>query len=364
MRFLLAMLLLLPGCARCAPPSTPADVQPPADADVQAIDAALERGARYLVAAQGEDGAWRSKAYGAFKDGYSQTPLVLSALLFAPEVEGRSAAYERGVDFAATVVDGDKLRAGFEAPSYPVYSAALTALVLSAPQNDRHRAIRDVLIQELRARQLETGGWGYTSRSRQSANLSSTLWAVGALRLAGVAEDDPDIVRARGFVERCQNHPGDGGFFHSPDLPDSNKAGELDGKPRSYGSMTADGVRALRRVGSSSTRQEAAAAWLATHFDPARNPGAFPKQDEVRRESAYYYWVWSAAHALLQSGNPDWARPLAREVLERQKPDGSWSNGYTEMREDDPLVATPLAMSALAVARFQITGEWTARRAR
>jgi hypothetical protein len=355
-------LLLLAGCSRCVEPPPTAEQVQPVDPDVAAIDRALERGAAYLVAAQAEDGAWRSEAYGAFKDGHSLTPMVLASLMFAPDVEGRSAAYRRGVDFAATVVVGDKLAAGFDAPSYPVYSAALTAVVLSAPQNDRHLKVRDVLVRELRALQLPTGGWGYTSRSRQSANLSSTLWAVGALRLSGVAVDDPDLVRARGFVERCQNHPGDGGFFHSPDLPDGNKAGELDGRPRSYGSMTADGARALARVGAGEARQKAAAAWLDANFEAARNPGVFPEQDEVRRASAYYYWAWSASHAMLQAGRSGWARPLAKELVGRQREDGAWRNDYTEMREDDPLVATAMAMAALSVSRYRITGAWTAKR--
>ena len=315
-----------------------------------------------MLDAQSEDGAWRSTTYGAFKDGYSLTPMVLASLMFAPEVEGRAVAYARGVDFAATVVVGDKLAAGFDAPSYPVYTAALTAVVLSAPQNRRHLPARDVLVRELRGLQLPTGGWGYTSRSRAAANLSSTLWAVGALRLAGVPGDDADIARARGFVERCQNHPGDGGFFHSPDLPDSNKAGEDGGRPRSYGSMTADGVRALARVDGDADRSAAAVAWLSERFDPERNPGVFPEQDEVRRASAYYYWVWSASHAMLLSGQSGWARPLARAVVGRQDDDGGWRNGYTEMREDDALVATSMAMAALSVARYRITGTWTARR--
>jgi hypothetical protein len=336
----------------------------PGDADVEALDAALERGAAFLVTKQGLDGAWRSESYGAFKDGYSLTPLVLGALLFAPDVEGRRRAYRSGVDFMATMVDGEALRAGFEAPGYPVYSASLGAAVFSVPRNHvRHPKVRAVLIQELRRRQRPTGGWGYTSSGRAAANLSSTLYALGGLRLAGVGADDPAVVRARGFVERCQNVPGDGGFFHSPDLPDSNKAGATGPHSfRSYGSMTADGARALRRAGvpADHPRVIAAQRWLEVHFDPKKNPGAFPPGQEVRRESAWFYWIWSAAHALLQMGSSGWERPLIREVLRRQRPDGAWANGYTEMREDDPLLATSFAMAALSVARYRLTGEWLA----
>ena len=37
------------------------------------------------------------------------------------------------------------------------------------------------------------------------ADLSSTLFAIGALRIAGVAAEDPAIRKALTFVERCQN---------------------------------------------------------------------------------------------------------------------------------------------------------------
>ena len=64
------------------------------------------------------------------------------------------------------------------------------------------------------------------------------------------------------------------------------------------------------------------------------------------------------AHAFMHLGDPVRARALAEVVLERQGSDGGWRNPSTDLREDDPLVATPLAMSALAIARFAVTGKW------
>jgi hypothetical protein len=127
--------------------------------------------------------------------------------------------------------------------------------------------------------------------------------------------------------------------------------------------MTADGVRALLRLGVPPTdpRLTAGAAWLTARFDPSRNPGDFPAVAEVRRASSYYYWTWSAAHALRALGPaapPEWAPSLARELLGRQGDDGSWRNPASEMREDEPVVATSFAMAALAVARQVIAGEY------
>ena len=59
-----------------------------------------------------------------------------------------------------------------------------------------------------------------------------------------------------------------------------------------------------------------------------------------------------------------WADELAAELVGRQRADGSWTNGYTDAREDDPLVATPWAAAALAISRNVIAAEDGARPAR
>ncbi len=308
-----------------------------------------------------------------------------------------AAAYARGVDYLATIITPDgKVREDLHGPRYPLYSIAIGTIVLNVPRNERHRAARDALLAALRQRQLgpdlgwrpedaSFGGWGYAADLPRrpdvvdesvTANLSATLYAVGALRLAGVAAEDPVLARARGFIERCQNFGAagdDGGFFFSPAIADGNKAGPNDAGPpgryRSYGSMTADGVRALVRLGLplDHPRVVAAAGWLERNFDPTRNPGDFVATSEVRRDSSYYYWMWSAAHALrdlgkvtlhMPRGDVRWAEALAETLLARQRGDGSWSNPASEMREDDPVVATAFATAALGVCRIALTGQY------
>jgi squalene-hopene/tetraprenyl-beta-curcumene cyclase len=137
--------------------------------------------------------------------------------------------------------------------------------------------------------------------------------------------------------------------------------------------MTADGVRALLQLGlpHDAPRVRAAAAWLERHFDAGQNPGAFPAVAEVRRASAYYYYAWSVAHALralgkmalrTEHGPVQWPQALAEALLARQSEDGAFRNRYSELREDDPLVATPFASAALANARIALTGEHRSHR--
>jgi squalene-hopene/tetraprenyl-beta-curcumene cyclase len=198
------------------------------------------------------------------------------------------------------------------------------------------------------------------------------------LRIAGVAADDPAIRKALTFVERCQNVAGgeragdprydDGGFFFSTTDPVRNKAGvagtDRHGRERyhSYGSATADGLRALLRCGLAKDHPRVVAArrWLETHFSASTNPGTFEPPRAVDRDATYFYYAWSVAHAFRALGIAEiesdgrkvsWAQALADELIRRQNDNGTWSNRFTASKEDDPLVATPFAAGALALCR-------------
>jgi hypothetical protein len=132
--------------------------------------------------------------------------------------------------------------------------------------------------------------------------------------------------------------------------------------------MTCDGLRALLACGLplSHPRIVSARHWLATHFSVEHNPGKFVAANEDLRDATYYYYVWSLSQALLSlgertietpAGKIDWAAAIAAELLRRQRHDGSWINTFTDGKEDDPLVATPFAISALASCRRALTTE-------
>ena len=77
--------------------------------------------------------------------------------------------------------------------------------------------------------------------------------------------------------------------------------------------------------------------------------------------SVYYYYCWSVGHALTALGaqktSVNWARALAESLVRQQSSNGAWANAYTDAKEDDPLVATPLAVAALAHCRWTLSGE-------
>ena len=364
------------------------------------IDRGLDAGARYLAARQAPDGAWYSEVYGPFKDGASLTPAVVQALRAAPATPDRAAAARRGIAYLAGFVRPDgTIEPGPHGFSYHVYTAAGVVALLSPPDQSEHAQGRDAWLSYLRQRQLtedlgwrpedrEYGGWGFCAGLPRKppagqlvpplteSNLSATLFALEALRAAGVPADDPAVKKALVFVERCQNFGADlafddGGFFFIYDDGVRNKAGvagqDEEGRERyfSYGSTTADGLRALLACGLPADHPRVAAArrWLETHFRADTHPGRYAEPREPNREAVYYYYAWSVATAFAAlevreldtpAGKVRWAEVLAEELLKRQRNDGAWVNPAVLVREDDPLVATPLAVRALAVCRARL----------
>ncbi len=349
----------------------------------------------YLADHQSRDGAWRSEVYKDMQDGVSLTPTVCKALVFGGVNQRARRAAELGVQYVAGLADAS----GPKVPmAYPVYDGAAAALLLTRAGQGQSQACQS-LLRLLRQHQLgpeagwapndpQFGGWGYSSaipykpkrldlwNAASDSNLSSTLFALGALSVAS-SPDDPAVQAGLEFVLRCQNYDSgdlafdDGGFFASPTFGPLNKAGgagtDRQGHTRyvSYGSATADGMRCLLRAGypPDHPRVAAARAWLEKSFSAQEMPGKFPRELEIERDSLYYYWCWSLAHAMndfQQAGglsSLNWAEPMARELLARQLDSGCWKNQATASREDDPLVATPFAMAALSLARQKLVGQ-------
>ncbi len=368
----------------------------------QQIDRSLSSATRYLIEHQSADGAWRSDVYGAFKEGDALTPLVLQALLRASPSQDRDAACRKGAAYLAAMARSDgTIDAGSFGLTYPVHTAAAAVEVLSWPGNQKYTRARDIWLVYLCRQQLTEelgwqpadlpyGGWGYAKNLPRKppsgtpvppiieSNLSATVCALEALRAAGCSGNDPAFRKARVFVERCQNFsdgPGrgdpafdDGGFFFIRNDAGRNKAGvagtDQAGQKRyfSYGSTTADGLRALLALGlpPEHARVQAARHWLEEHFRADAHPGRYAGDREAARPSLYYYYCASTARALRAAGVHEvstgaakkrWAALLAAALLERQREDGSWANLAVEVREDDPLVATSLAVITLAVCR-------------
>ena len=107
-------------------------------------------------------------------------------------------------------------------------------------------------------------------------------------------------------------------------------------------------------------REHAALSWLDAHFPLLTTHSHDNERLEVFAAASYHYCCFALARAHLGSeiltpeevaGTPriEWPSAITQFLLSRQAVDGSWSNPREELREDDPLLATSLAVSALVM---------------
>ena len=357
-------------------------------------DAAIRRATDFLIARQDEDGAWRSADDPDLANGHAMTAHVLRALRAVPQPPEVGDAVARGFDFIETVVgDGDVLDFGPTELPYPTTAAAGALSLLSTSRRRRARALVPVLVRYLCRAQyaedakygpqdIEYGGFGYRPAHVKGdpservpeldyPHLSACIFAIEALVLSGDPAARPALDRARAFVERCQNHDGsaraadDGGFVFSPAIAELNKAGPSRGSStgfRSYGTTTCNGLRLLALLGCDAQhpRFRAAADWLRRSFRANAVPGEFAPDRAEAQASIYYYYVWTASHALDLLGRPtidtpagrvEWARELATQLVDRQLADGMWRNVAAARKENVIPIGDIVSLPALALCR-------------
>lgn len=371
------LVLLLTGCARPEP-----------DACDQLTDAAS-----YLWEQQAEDGGWHSTTHGMLQGGQAWTPFVLHALLqvpedVAPRPEGGVA---RALAFLRAHVNDDGVL-GLADPvvlEYPNYATAYALRVFAAHSPPADSALVRRMATYLRGQQFTEqrgitpddpayGSWGFGETGLAPGtvghlDLSHTRRVLQALDAAGAADSASDAAATR-FLRLAQRHPTedrplppgnvyaepslyDGGFYASPVVFGTNKAGTLDaadGTPlafRSYATTTADGLLALlaTRHTLGSEPVEAAAAWLRAH--PAwAYPEGIPEGNPWREIVLFYHLaVRAEAYGLI--GETGWSNDLTALLAEHQHPDGHVANpAGGANKEDDPLLATALVTEALVRA--------------
>ncbi len=358
--------------------------------------AAVRDGLAYLAGKQGEDGGWHSETYGSLRGGAANTSLVVYAASCVDEklrgVHGQ--AWRRGVEFLAGGIDEEGCpRNPDKSVDYPTYVAALLLIAarqlkVELPQMKRDSLVRYLLatqISEKRGFEPESphhGGWELTGDVKMrgfttGANISITCFVLEALAAEKSEPADAARKRAKAWLARCQNLPqddraGDGGFFFQADRNnDANKAQWTDAKhdaPRSYGSATADGLRAMYaalgddEVTKADRRFAAAREWLEKHdtldvvpgFPPPPVPD--PKTGEVepfiqwpQALRFYYYMTLGRALPLLSEDVREKRREkLRKHVVSLAREDGRWENQFHHQRENDPLIATSFALVAIS----------------
>ncbi len=346
---------LLLGCTRQTPPARDA----------------LRRGAAFLLSQQTAEGAFPSAHYGFMSLGQSTTPLALQALLALPSdaAPGDRAPLRRALAWmlARRDVDGP-LGFAAPAPDYPVYATSLMLSCLAALEPKEASTLAAPSVAWLRGQQLVAargfegsgvGGFPMGARAApepgraQHVDLSMTQRAVSALVALGAGKDDPALQAARGFVARCAAP--NGGFIYSPVEAIVNKGVRAAGAAptgEGYGSATADGVTALDACGAAGTPLHAAGlAWLHANHRADANPGVGDGPYAAYGEAMRFYYRAAVAPVFHAHGGPEgWREGLIAAVIAEQRDDGAWANASALQKEDDPIIATSLALRALSFA--------------
>jgi hypothetical protein len=368
----------------------PGPAAPSSAVDAEAV---LARAAGWLWDRQGEDGGWHSETYGLLKSGQAYTPFVLAALLDVPAdvVPRPPAGVERGLQFIRRHVS-ERGALGWSDPDvleYPNYATAdaLRCLLRAADEGDRLLIVR--LREYLESQQYGEargfepghpayGGWGFGGALPPGVpghmDLAHTRRVLEALRAAGTNRAEP-YRSAAVFLRLVQKHPDDpreqpsltpfsrreiipvpydGGFYFSPVVLQANKGGEaVQGRPyfRSYASATCDGILALLAAGvaADDERIRSAAAWLARHPRLDYPEGIPEDGPEPWGPALRFYHIATRADVYRRLDWPGaWRAEAARLLAGWQDEDGSFRNSDSPlMKEDDWLLATTLAVSAL-----------------
>ena len=358
------------------------------------VQSSISKGLDWLMEQQAADGGWHSKTYGQLKDGASVTALALYAASFCPEElrEKHDAAMKRGFSF----LDRGLVKTGTVASpdgslDFPTYAAALLlSTVNRLGLADHHPGVKylmDAQVLENRGFQSNSpsyGGWDFLGPKDAYGITTGTNISVTRYVLEALAEQygrnqkglSPKAAEAleysicgpgQAYVLRCQQS--DGGFtFTSEPASLSNKAAYSDQdlkKPRSYGTATCDGILALIACLKAKTAPQSltalsaandahisrALAWIAKRPGLEVVPGfeGLRAEDGWDRGLRYYYYAALSRvlpHLPISEREPR-QRALAQHVVALQNENGHWVNESDRMRENDPLIATGLAVIAL-----------------
>ena len=229
------------------------------------------------------------------------------------------------------------------------------------------------------------GGIGYGGSYKHS-DLSNTHLSIEALRLsAHVARDNADGKEpeldweaAIGFVSRVQNlketnntegisDDGSFNYYVGGSKADPHILADGTQQLRGYGSMSYAGLLSMiyADVDEDDVRVKAVKKWLREHFTVKENPGLATKEHPELGQQGLFYYYQVMAKALtaanidklkLDNGKEvDWRQELARELLSKQRENGSWINkGNSRWWENDDILVTSYVVLTLEQLYYSI----------
>ena len=327
------------------------------------LESAIDRGAKYLLSVQSEEGSWSDRQMPAL------TALPVWAL--CGTTNAPSEAIQRGVRYVLSTQRED---GGFYVPkpgrggsglgNYNT-SVCLSSLYVSgkAPAAPLLKAREYVASSQLTGDDTMAGGFGYDKASRRRyADLSNTSYALDAMRRTQSLEElrtdgrrvDVDWDKALAFVEGLMKSEGPdaGGAAYNDRTPQAGSATNSAGRVqlRAYGSMTYAAVLSMchAKLDRGDPRVRQSLEYCERHWSVEENPG-------MGSQGLYYFYDIMAralsAAGVREVGGHDWRSELSERLVALQREDGSWANDNNRFWEADPVLCTSFAMLVLELCR-------------
>ena len=314
------------------------------DVDAESVTEAIDRGVRFLLREQKRNGGWSERA--PFDGGISA---LCTLALINGGVPADDARLKNALDYLRKI------------ELERTYVVALQTMVFCAAEPDKDRLLIQRNVKWLERYQIKggktgEGGWSYPGADADNSNTQFALLALHEAERVGVPVGENTWRRALGYFQRNQNK-NDGSWGYKP------------GQTMGTGSMTCAGITSLviasaqlsqgdARIGEDQLHccgaqqenkaLENALAWLGRNFSVAQNPGKGPHH--------HYYYLYGVERVGRMTarrflGKHDWYREGADWLLrQQQKTPGSWTGAEGPL-ENDPRVATSMAILFLSKGR-------------
>ena len=335
-----------------------------------------DRACQYLWSKQKEDGGWHSETHGLLRSGQALTPFVLHTLLqMDPHLATEHPEdVARALEFIRNSIDDDGI-VGLADPDiaeYPNYASSFAVRCLVSAGHVKDKPLIDRVCRYLQSQQFSElrgfdqehpvhGAWGFGGSlplggSPGHVDISYTRHVLQALDEAD-AIDSTISSRAQLYLERMQRA---GGFYFSSVVKAANK-GEKIASPDGegdiylpYATATSEGLLALQAAGveADDPRMRKAVEWLESHPD-LEHPGGIPRDHPAGWGQVlfYYHLAIRGEVAIACQNGHRLKEPLTELLASKQRNNGSFVNPLgTLMKEDDPILATALAVTALGAA--------------
>ncbi len=289
------------------------------DQSAKLVDAIYVKGLRYLVKAQGEDGAWVGGRYGAEPAVVGLATLAMLAHGDDPNFGPYAAPVRKGLDYIlkAQTEDGMIGRTMYNHGFATLALAEAYGMVKEPRLGPAlQRAVKLILTSQA---QNPKGAWRYnpTSQDADTTVSGCQMVALLAARNAGIAVPEEAIKKGLQFFAVCQSPQG------------------------GYGYTSAAGPNAAR------TAIACLALTLAKEKGSKEHEAAFAYLQQQQPQSHYYfYYLYYASQAHFHYSPAKWRvwnqRNIA-ELKQRQRPDGHWDGQF------GPAYSTSMALLSMAL---------------